>query len=165
MGEAKQLAKTITVKTLDGTITRKGKDDSISTLSMKCADINLEMLNTLGVSKPILNYVIFCHQEDSNWPLDVGSKVKERFDEIFNSVKYKNCLKMVKDVRKKEMDEAKLEKNNALHYKSDKEYADQKRNEMRKKQKEATKLEQNVEQISEELKPLWEKMLQVQEEE
>jgi len=36
---------------------------------------------------------------------------------------------------------------------------------MRKKQKEATKLEQNVERIGEELKPLREKLLQVQEEE
>jgi hypothetical protein len=31
---------------------------------------------SLGVSKPILNYVIFCHQEDSNWPLEEGKKVK-----------------------------------------------------------------------------------------
>ena len=33
---------------------------------------------SLGVSKPILNYVIFCHQEDSNWPLEEGKKVKGR---------------------------------------------------------------------------------------
>ena len=166
--EASQKVKNVTVKTLDSTMSkRKHWEDpkSAKNISSKCADINADMLSALGVSKPILNYVIFCHQEDSNWPLDVGSKVKERFDEIFNSVKYKNCLKMVKDVRKKEMDEAKLEKNNALHYKSDKEYADQKRSEMRKKQKEATKLEQSVERIGEELKPLREKLLQVQEEE
>ena len=104
-------------------------------------------------------------KKTANWPLDVGSKVKERFDEIFNSVKYKNCLKMVNDVRKKEMDEAKLEKNNALHYKSDKEYADQKKSKMRKIQKEATQIEQNVDWIGVELKPLREKLLQVQEEE
>ena len=166
--EASQKAKNVTVKTLDSTMSQRKhweEPKSAKNISSKCADINSDMLSALGVSKPILNYVIFCHQEDSNWPLDVGSKVKERFDEIFNSVKYKNCLKMVKDVRKKEMDEAKLEKNNALHYKSDKEYADQKRNEMRKKQKEATKLEQNAERISDELKPLREKLLQVQEEE
>ena len=132
--EASQKAKNVTVKTMDSTMTtRKHWEDpkSAKSISSKCADINADMLSALGVSKPILNYVIFCHQEDSNWPLDVGSKVKERFDEIFNSVKYKNCLKMVKDVRKKEMDEAKLEKNNALHYKSDKEYADQKRSKRR----------------------------------
>ena len=166
--EASQKAKNVTVKTLDSTMSNRKRWEEpkdAKNISSKCADINADMLAALGVSKPILNYVIFCHQEDSNWPLDVGSKVKERFDEIFNSVKYKNCLKMVKDVRKKEMDEAKMEKNNALHYKSDKEYADQKRSEMRKKQKEATKLVQNAERITEELKPLREKLLQVQEEE
>ncbi len=42
----------------------------------QCADVNTEMLMSLGVSKPILNYVIFCHQEDSNWPLEEGKKVK-----------------------------------------------------------------------------------------
>ena len=53
----------------------------------------------MGVSKPILNYVVFCHQEDSNWPMDIGSKVKDKFDEIFASDKYKACLKKIKDVR------------------------------------------------------------------
>ena len=58
-------------------------------ISMKCADINTQIFHALGVSKPILNYVIFCHQEESNWPLDEGSKVKDKFDEIFASAKYK----------------------------------------------------------------------------
>ena len=87
--EASQKAKSITVKTLDSSITRKKTDGTVSTLSMKCADINTQIFHALGVSKPILNYVIFCHQEDSNWPLDEGSKVKDKFDEIFASAKYK----------------------------------------------------------------------------
>jgi DNA repair exonuclease SbcCD ATPase subunit len=48
----------------------------LRTLLFQCADVNAEMLMSLGVSKPILNYVIFCHQEDSNWPLEEGKKVK-----------------------------------------------------------------------------------------
>ena len=87
--EASQKAKSITTKTLDSSITRKKADGTVSTLSMKCADINTQIFHALGVSKPILNYVIFCHQEDSNWPLDEGSKVKDKFDEIFASAKYK----------------------------------------------------------------------------
>ena len=43
--------------------------------------MNAEMLMSLGVSKPILNYVIFCHQEDSNWPLEEGKKVKGNSEE------------------------------------------------------------------------------------
>lgn len=46
----------------------------------------------MGVSKPILNYVIFCHQEESNWPLEDGKKLKERFDEIFDTSKYNKAM-------------------------------------------------------------------------
>lgn len=53
-----------------------------------------------GVSNAILNSVIFCHQEDSTWPLDDGQKVKERFDEIFDSEKYSECFEHLKKLRK-----------------------------------------------------------------
>lgn len=42
----------------------------------------------MGVSKPIIEHVIFCHQETSNWPLTEGTKVKARFDEIFAATRY-----------------------------------------------------------------------------
>jgi len=57
-------------------------DEKIS-ISSKCADLNKEMVLTLGVSKAVLDNVIFCHQEESNWPLNEGKNVKQRFDEIF----------------------------------------------------------------------------------
>lgn len=164
--EASQKLKNITIKTLDSTITTKNVDTGVQNqLSSKCADINAEMYNCLGVSRPILNYVIFCHQEDSNWPLEEGSKVKDKFDEIFNSAKYKNCLKNIKDVRKVEMDKTKIDKNNMEHYKSDKEYSDQKNNELKKKKAEMERIEEAVEKITENLEPLKEALLQVQEEE
>lgn len=53
-----------------------------------------------GVSKAIINSVIFCHQEDSAWPLDEGKKVKERFDEIFDADKYNDCFDKLKKLRK-----------------------------------------------------------------
>ena len=65
--EASQKAKNITVKTLDSSITRRQPDGKMSTLSMKCGDINTQIFQALGVSKPILNYVIFCHQ--ASWSL------------------------------------------------------------------------------------------------
>ena len=56
----------------------------------------------MGVSKPILNYVIFCHQEESNWPLEDGKKLKDRFDEIFDTSKYNKAMdtttKLIKDL-------------------------------------------------------------------
>jgi len=164
--EASQKLKNITIKTLDSTITSKNTiSGEQNQLSSKCADINAEMLNCLGVSRPILNYVIFCHQEDSNWPLEEGSKVKDKFDEIFNSAKYKNCLKNIRDVRKQEMDKMKLDKTNMEHYKSDKEYSDQKNKELTRKKAELERLEESVEKIAKNLEPLKEAILQVQEEE
>ncbi len=85
-------------RTLDGTFTRQGPEGKVS-LSTKCADINTMVLNYMGVSKAILNYVIFCHQEDSNWPLEEGSKVKGKFDEIFASDKYQVGYYTIKDTR------------------------------------------------------------------
>lgn len=55
-------AKNITARTLDGTVKRISADGDQQTISMKCLDINPAVLEYLGVSKPILNYVTFCHQ-------------------------------------------------------------------------------------------------------
>lgn len=59
----------------------------------------------MGISKPILDYVIFCHQEDLNWPFQDGKKLKERFDEIFDSAKFNKALesimKLIKDLKQR----------------------------------------------------------------
>lgn len=65
-------------------LSRDGKKMS---LSSKCGEIDREMISALGVSKPVLNNVIFCHQEDSNWPLSEGKALKEKFDSIFAATK------------------------------------------------------------------------------
>lgn len=56
-------------------------------LSSKCAEIDREMISSLGVSKSVLNNVIFCHQEESNWPLSEGKALKQKFDEIFSATR------------------------------------------------------------------------------
>lgn len=40
-------------------------------------DVTAEMCQAMGVSRGIINNVIFCHQEDNNWPLEADKKVKE----------------------------------------------------------------------------------------
>lgn len=57
-------------------------------LSSKCAEIDREMISALGVSKSVLNNVIFCHQEESNWPLSEGKALKQKFDEIFSATRF-----------------------------------------------------------------------------
>lgn len=57
--------------------------------------MDAELSIALGVSKSILNYVIFCHQDELNWPFDQGKPLKDRFDEIFDSTKYNKALESI----------------------------------------------------------------------
>lgn len=54
----------------------------------------------MGVSEAVLSHVIFCHQEESCWPLDEGKKVKVTFDAIFNTLAYKKCFDRLQTVDK-----------------------------------------------------------------
>ena len=47
-----------------------------------------EIPHLLGVSKAVLENVIFCHQEDSYWPLSEPATLKKKFDDIFEATKY-----------------------------------------------------------------------------
>ena len=55
---------------------------------VRVADVAPYMLSRLQVPAPILNLVVFCHQEQSAWPLDEGKQLKERFDAIFGADQY-----------------------------------------------------------------------------
>ena len=41
-------------------------------VTSRCADVDEEMMVHLGVSKAVLNTVLFCHQEDSTWCVGGG---------------------------------------------------------------------------------------------
>ena len=56
-------------------------------ISTKCAEMDTEIPNLLGVSKAVLENVIFCHQEDSYWPMAEPATLKKKFDEIFEATK------------------------------------------------------------------------------
>jgi len=85
-------------QTFDSTIKYSGNEDKFS--SGRQEDINNHMCESMGVSKAILNNVIFCHQEDSNWPLDEGKKLKEKFDAIFGTSEYNKAIKKISNIRK-----------------------------------------------------------------
>lgn len=57
-------------------------------ISTKCAEMDTEIPHLLGVSKAVLENVIFCHQEDSYWPLSEPAALKKKFDDIFEATKY-----------------------------------------------------------------------------
>ncbi|KAF8384512.1 rad-50, partial [Pristionchus pacificus] len=79
----------ISSKTIDF---RAEQDEQLPIEGIQCtvycgqkAKIRFEkrMLNLLGIPKSILENVVFCHQENSTWPLSEPAKLKERFDAIF----------------------------------------------------------------------------------
>jgi len=50
--------------------------------------MDAEIPQLLGVSKAVLENVIFCHQEDSYWPLAEPAALKKKFDDIFEATRY-----------------------------------------------------------------------------
>ena len=96
----------ITCKAEDGhirtTVNRDGTE-SVPAQSFKKQDMDKAVPELLGVSAAILNNVIFCHQEECNWPLTEGADLKKRFDDIFESSRYTEALKEIRKT-KKELD-------------------------------------------------------------
>ncbi|XP_071846684.1 DNA repair protein RAD50.L-like [Apostichopus japonicus] len=55
-------------------------------------DLSMMMNDELGVSSSILSNVLFCHQEESCWPLDKERALKEKFDKFFEVTRYNKLL-------------------------------------------------------------------------
>ena len=83
------------------------KDGERSALSSRVAELDQIMPQNLGVSKAILDSVIFCHQDESLWPMSEPSALKKRFDEIFEALKYTKAIDNIKALRKAQNDDLK----------------------------------------------------------
>lgn len=90
-----------------------GEQQSISSRS---SELDLQVPAMLGVSKSILENVIFCHQEDSFWPLSEPSILKKKFDDIFASTRYTKALDTIRALRKEMGQELRLEEERLLHH-------------------------------------------------
>ena len=55
----------------------------------------------MGVSASILEYVIFCHQDEALWPFSDQANLKKIFDEVFDTTKYTKALTELRQVSKK----------------------------------------------------------------
>uniref|UniRef100_A0A1B0FGD5 Rad50/SbcC-type AAA domain-containing protein n=1 Tax=Glossina morsitans morsitans TaxID=37546 RepID=A0A1B0FGD5_GLOMM len=91
-------------ETLDATLNYldDGRTRGGDSISKRCVDVDQAMSQFMGVSKAIINNVLFCHQEDSNWPLDEPKKLKEKFDAIFGITEYNKALDRLIKMRKEE---------------------------------------------------------------
>lgn len=108
-----------TFKTLEGqlAVISRGHKTAIST---KNAELDIRVPQYLGASKAILEYVIFCHQDDSLWPLSEASVLKKRFDEIFEALKFTKVLDNLKTIKKEMATDIKLIEQSVQHAKVDK---------------------------------------------
>ncbi|CAN6447622.1 unnamed protein product [Victoria cruziana] len=77
-------------------------------LSYRCADMDREVSALMGVSKAILENVIFVHQDEANWPLQDPSTLKKKFDDIFSATRYTKALEVIKKLHKDQTQEIKM---------------------------------------------------------
>eukprot|EP00939_MAST-03C_sp_MAST-3C-sp1_P000819 g819.t1 len=101
-----QKKKTMTFRALDSTVVTYHRGEKRS-VTQRCAEVDKLIPHLLGVKQAVLDNVIFCHQEESNWPLWEGSKIKEKFDKIFESTRYTLALKKILEVKKQNREKQK----------------------------------------------------------
>ncbi|KAL7989173.1 hypothetical protein Chor_011839 [Crotalus horridus] len=148
-----QKGKKTEFKTLEGIITRIKHGEKVS-LSSKCAEIDREMIAALGVSKSVINNVIFCHQEDSNWPLSEGKALKQKFDEIFSATRYIKALETLRQVRLKQGHRVKECQVELKYLKQNKEKAQEIQNQLTGRETQLAASKENVRHIENQLEPL-----------
>eukprot|EP01035_Chromulina_nebulosa_P017058 gene17058-22569_t len=95
-------------KALDAVLeTKDVETNERSSLSMKCSELDKQVPLLMGVTSAVLESVIFCHQEESDWPMLEGKVVKDKFDDIFDSTRYSKALDAIMKTRKEKASTAK----------------------------------------------------------
>ncbi|NXA50338.1 RAD50 protein, partial [Nothocercus julius] len=148
-----QKGKKTEFKTLESVITRTKHGEKVS-LSSKCAEIDREMISALGVSKSVINNVIFCHQEESNWPLSEGKALKQKFDEIFSATRYIKALETLRQVRLKQSMKVKECQTELKYLKQNKEKAREIQDQLSNREAQLAASKENVKSIESQLDPL-----------
>ncbi|KAG8008563.1 DNA repair protein RAD50 [Nibea albiflora] len=148
-----QKAKNYSFKSLEQVITRVKDGEKVS-LSSKCGELDREMISSLGVSKPVLNHVIFCHQEESNWPLSEGKALKDKFDSIFAATKYIKALETMRQQRLKQSQTVKECQVELRYLKQNKEKAQQIRETVATKEAQLMASKDSIIKIENQIDPL-----------
>lgn len=98
--EVQQQKTKLAFKQLDGTLRATDRNGQRVAMSHKCTELDRQIPLLLGVSKAILENVVFCHQEDASWPLQEGLVLKKKFDDIFDSTRYSKALEVFAKAKK-----------------------------------------------------------------
>ncbi|KAK3393807.1 P-loop containing nucleoside triphosphate hydrolase protein [Podospora didyma] len=95
---------TRTFKSLEGSLLLRSNGER-SVVSSKVTDLSKLVPEKLGVSPAVLDCVIFCHQDESLWPMSEPAALKKRFDEIFEAQKYTKVIDNLKLIKKRKGEE------------------------------------------------------------
>ncbi|EFA05681.1 rad50 [Tribolium castaneum] len=133
-------------------IVKPNGDDS--SISGRCADITNECCQIMNVSSSILNNVVFCHQENSAWPLDEGKKVKEKFDEIFDAQQSNKCVEIYRKLLKEKQEKIKLLKLELEYKKEKKEQVDKDKRVLQDKEAKLESFDAEIAQKMTKLQPV-----------
>ena len=151
--ELTQRKTTLSFKALDGVLrTIDPTTKERISMSHKCTELDRQIPVLLGVSKAILEHVVFCHQEESSWPLMDSALLKKRFDDIFDSTRYTKALKNLQDIKKEYQSKVKDLKADLSGLASHKHAAKGFRQELEQQQTQLEELEEEVEACGKEIK-------------
>lgn len=139
-------ASTVTFKSMEGQLAyiENGKKTSISS---KNAELDSQIPIFLGASTAILDNVIFCHQDESLWPLSEASVLKKKFDDIFEASRFTKVIDNLKSIKKDMATDIKLIEQSVNHLKIDKDRAKKVRDRL-------TEMNQSVETFASEISEL-----------
>ncbi|KAI9236706.1 MAG: AAA domain-containing protein [Podila humilis] len=137
-----------TQKTLENVLSMVDPNTGeLASVSSKCAEIDVDIPAHLGVSRAILDNVIFCHQEESNWPLSEPSILKKKFDEIFASTKYTSVLESIKSIKKEKTIELKVLFNSLDYLRQNKDRAEKLRQTLTANTERLEKIQEKIDQL------------------
>ncbi|XP_016953559.2 DNA repair protein RAD50 [Drosophila biarmipes] len=156
----------VSFETMDSTINfltgaGQSKRENQDSLSGRTVDIDVAISDFMGVSKAIINNVLFCHQEDSSWPLDEAKKLKEKFDAIFGITEYNKALDKIIKLRKEAMEQLKVMDANMKHVAYLKEEMEVKTLSLHKAQQKCDTIKAQCNDCEEEMKPIEARLLEI----
>eukprot|EP00111_Clytia_hemisphaerica_P021776 TCONS_00064034-protein len=149
-----QKAKKMESKAIEGVIQKINDDGKAVSLSSRCTDLTKEMISRLGVSKAVLDNVIFCHQENSYWPLGEGKSLKEKFDAIFAATRYIKALESIRNLRKEQGGEVKTYASELGYLTETKNKAAEIKKDLSKAESQVLVTKDDIQKITRESKPI-----------
>lgn len=145
--EVQQKKTTMTFKQLDGVLRATDSNGNRQAMSHKCTELDRQVPLLLGVSGAILENVVFCHQEESSWPLQEGAVLKKKFDDIFDSTRYTKALDVFAKMKKEYVLVAKDHKVNVATLKGNKHNANEYRQDINRYNEQLEVLEDSLSDI------------------